>query len=65
VIDLATRMVVGWQTAEHLRTSLVIDALAMARRHGHAQPGAVFHADREALNEQLLCLQSNGVATTG
>jgi transposase InsO family protein len=46
VIDLATRMVVGWQTAGHLRTSLVIDALAMARRHGHAQPGAVFHADR-------------------
>jgi putative transposase len=27
VIDLATRMVVGWQTAAHLRTSLVIDAL--------------------------------------
>ena len=45
VIDLATRMVVGWQTAEHLRTSLVVDALAMAHRHGHVQPGAVFHAD--------------------
>jgi len=24
VIDLATRMVVGWQLAEHMRTSLVI-----------------------------------------
>src|SRR3954466_16122545 len=24
VIDLATLMVVGWQTAEHLRTSLVV-----------------------------------------
>jgi transposase InsO family protein len=46
VIDLATGMVVGWQTAEHLRTSLVIDALAMAIRHRHVQPGAVFHADR-------------------
>jgi putative transposase len=46
VIDLATRMVVGWQTADHMRTSLVVDALAMARRHGHVQPGAVFHADR-------------------
>jgi transposase InsO family protein len=26
VSDLATRMVVGWQTADHLRTSLVVDA---------------------------------------
>jgi len=46
VIDLATRMVVGWQTAEHLRTSLVIDALAMVHQHGHLRPGAIFHADR-------------------
>src|SRR3954447_19902647 len=30
VIDLATRMVVGWQTAAHMRTVLVTDALQMA-----------------------------------
>ena len=29
VIDLATRMVVGWQLADHMRTSLVVDALQM------------------------------------
>ena len=46
VIDLATRMVVGWQIAEHMRTSLVIDALEMARDHGHLTDGAVFHSDR-------------------
>jgi putative transposase len=46
VIDLATRMVVGWQTAAHMRTSLVIDALAMARKHGHVGRHAVFHSDR-------------------
>jgi len=46
VIDLATRMVVGWQIAEHMRTSLVIDALAMARDHGHLTADAVFHSDR-------------------
>src|SRR5437764_9781758 len=48
VIDLATRMVVGWQLAEHMRTALVIDALQMAITHGHVQPGAVFHSDRGA-----------------
>jgi transposase InsO family protein len=46
VIDLATRMVIGWQVAKHLRTSLVIDALAMAITHGHVRPQAIFHSDR-------------------
>lgn len=46
VRDLATRMVVGWQLADHLRTSLVMDALRMAAAHGHVQPNAVFHSDR-------------------
>lgn len=46
VIDLATRMVVGWAMAEHMRTSLVIDALAMAADHGHLTDDAVFHSDR-------------------
>lgn len=46
VIDLATRMVVGWQIADHMRTSLVVDALAMARDHGHLRPDAIFHSDR-------------------
>lgn len=46
VIDLYTRMVVGWSMADHLRTSLVIDALEMARIHGHLSAGAVFHTDR-------------------
>ena len=48
VIDLATRMVTGWQLASHVRTSLVTDALAMAIAHGHIQQGAVFHSDRGA-----------------
>ena len=48
MIDLATRMVIGWQLAAHMRTSLVTDALAMAITHGHVQPGAVFHSDRGA-----------------
>jgi putative transposase len=46
VIDLCTRMVVGWQLANHMRTSLVVDALQMAITHGHVSPDAIFHSDR-------------------
>src|SRR5690606_11959048 len=48
VIDLATRMVVGWQLADHMRTSLVVDALQMGIDSGHIHPGAIFHSDRGA-----------------
>jgi transposase InsO family protein len=46
VIDLATRMVVGWQLADHLRTSLVVDALRMGINAGLVAPNAIFHSDR-------------------
>lgn len=45
VIDLATRMVIGWQIADHMRASLVVDALTMARTQGGARVGAIFHSD--------------------
>jgi transposase InsO family protein len=46
VIDLATRMVTGWQLADHMRTSLVTGALDMAITHGQVRPGAIFHSDK-------------------
>jgi hypothetical protein len=46
VIDLATRMVIGWQLADHLRTSLVVDALQMGIDAGLLAPDAIFHSDR-------------------
>jgi transposase InsO family protein len=46
VIDCASRMVLGHATADHMRASLVIDALAMAARNHRIPPGAVFHSDR-------------------
>jgi transposase InsO family protein len=46
VIDLATRMVVGWQMTTHMRTTLVTDALAMAIDAGHVPRDAIFHSDR-------------------
>jgi putative transposase len=48
VIDLATRMVVGWQMATHMRTSLVVDALQMAVAGGYVAGDAIFHSDRGA-----------------
>lgn len=46
VIDLATRMVVGWQLATHMRTALIVDALAMAVDGGHVEDQTIFHSDR-------------------
>jgi putative transposase len=46
VIDLATRMVIGWQLATHMRTSVVTDALAMGVDAGLVAPDAIFHSDR-------------------
>jgi len=46
VIDIASRRVVGFALAEHLRTSLVTDALTNAVAVRDPAPGVVFHADR-------------------
>jgi putative transposase len=67
VIDLATKMVTGWQLATHMRTSLVTDALAMAITHGHAAPGAIFHSDKgcqySSAEFSRFC-QANGIRTS-
>jgi transposase InsO family protein len=46
VIDLASRKVVGWAMAEHMRAELVCDALRMAIGARRPGPGAIFHSDR-------------------
>ncbi|WP_432887884.1 IS3 family transposase [Kribbella sp. CA-245084] len=46
VIDLASRRVVGWAVADHLRTDLVADALTNAVTRRRPTPGVVFHSDR-------------------
>lgn len=45
VIDLASRRVVGWALAEHMRTELVVDALDMAFAQRRSDDGVVFHSD--------------------
>jgi transposase InsO family protein len=46
VIDIASRRVVGFALADHLRTELVADALTNAVAVRDPAPGVVFHADR-------------------
>lgn len=46
VIDLATRMVLGWATGENMKASLVVRALAAAVDSGRVPAGATFHSDR-------------------
>ncbi|MET9418815.1 IS3 family transposase [Streptomyces klenkii] len=45
VIDIASRRVVGWAAADHLRTELVADALQAAHRQ-RRPTDVVFHSDR-------------------
>jgi putative transposase len=48
VIDCHTKACVGYAMAEHMRTELVIDALARAARNISLAEGAIFHSDRGA-----------------
>jgi len=69
VIDIASRRVVGFALAEHLRTELVADALTNAVAARDPAPGVVFHADRgcqytsgdyAALADDLAVILSSG-----
>ncbi|MER6280284.1 DDE-type integrase/transposase/recombinase [Streptomyces sp900105245] len=46
VIDIASRRVVGWATADHLRTELVADALRAACHQRRPDGPVIFHSDR-------------------
>jgi len=46
VIDCYSKMVIGYSMADHMRTSLVTDALDMARLNTDLVHGCIFHSDR-------------------
>ena len=46
VIDLSTKMIVGWQISNRASAPLCVEALKMAHRNGHVQADAIFHSDR-------------------
>ncbi len=45
VIDIASRRIVGFALADHLRTELVADALGNAVAARDPEPGVIFHPD--------------------
>ena len=58
IVDVFSRMVVGWQASRSLRADLAIDALEMAmhnrRRAGASLDGLIHHSDRGV---QYLCVR--------
>lgn len=48
VIDLATRMVVGWAMSPRMTADMVVSALEMAHGRGYVADGSIFHSDYAA-----------------
>ncbi|WP_431902029.1 IS3 family transposase [Nonomuraea sp. bgisy101] len=46
VLDVFSRRIVGWAMADHMRTELVTDALAMAIHQRRPDAGVIHHSDR-------------------
>lgn len=46
VIDLNTRMVVGWSISKHMTADIVIRALDSAKARGYIAENAIFHSDK-------------------
>lgn len=46
VQDAYSRRIVGWQMAEHMESSLVVDALQMAIFQRRPKPGLIHHSDQ-------------------
>jgi len=46
ILDLFSRRVVGWSLDSHIDRTLALDALAMALKTRHPEPGLLHHSDR-------------------
>lgn len=48
VIDLYTRMVVGWSLSDRMTADITVAALESAKSRGYVAGNAIFHSDRGA-----------------
>ena len=46
MLDVYSRMIVGWSIADHARTNLVVDALQMACWRRRPPPGTICHGNQ-------------------
>jgi putative transposase len=69
IVDAYSRMTVGWRVAGHMRSTMVLDALEMARwSRGNVLPGLVSHSDAGSQGEfnwSSQHLQCGGVRWAG
>jgi len=64
VMDLYSRRIVGWSTADHMETSLCVEALSMALKSRTNVRGVIHHSDRGsqyASDQYRKALASNGI----
>ncbi len=67
VLDAFSRRVVGWATADHLRTALVLEALDMAVAHRRPSAGLIHHSDHGSQYTSLAFghqLQASGLVAS-
>lgn len=69
VLDVFSRRIIGWAMADHLRTELVTDALAMAVDRRQPRPGVIHHSDKGSQYTSLTfgnrCCQAGIRPSTG
>lgn len=67
VLDLASRLVVGWSMGRTLESSLAVDALEMALQRRSPTPGLLHHSDRGiqyASHEYRALLEKHGAGVS-
>ncbi len=62
VIDVYSRMIVGWRVSRTVKTELVLDALEQALHARSGTEGLIHHSDR---TQYLLSVTANGLAGRG
>ena len=62
VIDLNTRMVVGWSLSGRMTADIVAGALEMAWRRGYVAENAIFHSDSNNASSWIRARLTNAVS---